>query len=320
MPWQTNAYLKLAEEVAVIVRKKMPYCKVILSTWGFDRCYWDELFNIWRDRRPEWIAYLLVENTSRMAYIKEQGSPADIPVVGFPEIAMNGMFPWGGYGANPNANKHWLQHLNHDRHMVGGWPYSEHIQDDILKFLFANLYWDNNRTLTDILREYISYEFSPLVVKEVITAINIFEGNHLRYAIDESSEYAWEMAQRANAKLPDNAKKSFRWRFIYLRALIDYEMFNLREYWMQPLAEGISMSDFCLNFSNYVKNADPDSVRRLKGAFDELRKLTYAENVSSLRLKPIEISIAAPNNVRKDKRNSFVDEVINIDDGELCLN
>ena len=62
-------------------------------------------------------------------------------MVGFPDISMDGMEPWGGFGANPMPhciNDEWNARKNI---LAGGWPYSEGIYEDMDKVFFSQFYW-----------------------------------------------------------------------------------------------------------------------------------------------------------------------------------
>ena len=88
------------------------------------------------------------------------------------------------------------------------------------------------------MREYIAFEFSPDedVVNDVAAAIDILERNlgHSRQRTEggpllvmsrtEGAEQAWELMRRADARLAPPARRNWRWRILYLRALIDAEL------------------------------------------------------------------------------------------------
>ena len=82
--------LKAAEPVAALARQKLPGVKIILSTWYFDQSEFQGLAKKFAQQRP-WADYILAEGSCPTI--------GGLPVVGFPEISMWGMYPWGGYGA-----------------------------------------------------------------------------------------------------------------------------------------------------------------------------------------------------------------------------
>jgi hypothetical protein len=164
--------------------------------------------------------------------------------------------PWAGYGANPcpmHLQKVWNKYGSF---MIGAFPYSEGIYEDINKAICAQLYWDPNRTTMDITKEYIYFEYSPKVIDEVLEAIYILESNNPRtvnievleaidilnannckatvernvndfkHEIKESALKAYELIKSADARFDSRTRNSWRWRILYLRALIDSEIFK----------------------------------------------------------------------------------------------
>ena len=86
------------------------------------------------------------------------------------------------------------------------------------------------------MREYIAFNFSPAVVGPVIRALDIMERNLERSREDkdgvtrfimkhtDGAEEAYRLICEADSKLPARVRSSWRWRVMYLRALIDSEL------------------------------------------------------------------------------------------------
>ena len=249
------------------MKKHYPDCKFIISTW----CFENE-----NDSNPEgewvglnkalledksWADYILADGHEDYfpKYLLETGVPGNLPLINFPEISMYGMFPWGGYGVNP-LPKHFQQLWDRIKHKAsGGMPYSEGIYDDLNKVIIAGLYWDPDRKAEETVREYSNYEFNPAISDDMVEVVNIFEKNHFRElskksftdSITVSALRAFELVSKAEEKMTEQAKKSWRWRIFYLRALIDKEIYN------------------------HKGKLEGDT---LKKAFEELTKIYYAEN------------------------------------------
>jgi hypothetical protein len=164
------------------------------------------------------------------------GAPGGLPMVGFPEISMYRATPWGGFGSNP-----FPQHLqtlwdSAKEHLSGGFPYSEGIYEDLNKALCAQFYWQPDKPAAETVREYIGYECSPEVEETVSRAIAILERNLPRTRHDEQdvtrfvlsstegTEEAWGLMQAADARLAPRRRAAWRWRVLYLRALVDDEL------------------------------------------------------------------------------------------------
>jgi hypothetical protein len=276
-PWGSNGFLKSARPLSDLARTSFPECKVCLSTWYMDEEEWEGLaaqLCVGANSLPthscaHWVDYLISQEDT---YAFKKGSPGGLPILGFPEISMNGMYPWGGFGANPQPQafqEYWdsfrfgisaplkspvndsfgisapLKSRNNGHNgCAGGWPYSEGVFEDINKVIFAQLYWDPDRSVWDIIREYAASQFSPDVADDVVSVIRTLEQNHhMRWwpglfegldgwlpskgaepQDDPGAEEAHEIAKRVDARLTEGARESWRWRIIYLRALLDAEL------------------------------------------------------------------------------------------------
>jgi hypothetical protein len=153
------------------------------------------------------------------------------PIINFPEISMWGLFSWGGRGANPLL-KRFQRIWDESKHVLsGGMPYSEGMFEDLSKVQWAGYYWEPNKNYKDIMREYISYEISDTVVDEMIEMMELIEENHVRVQNEmepllDAAVRADELAEIIDAKLNETAKKAWRWRILYIRAKIDYIIYQ----------------------------------------------------------------------------------------------
>jgi len=246
-PWGAGGFLDICRAKAGLARKKLPGVKIVLSTWLFDyprdEGEWAGLARAFTPR-PDWVDYVLAEShTDFPRYPLDHGVPGGLPMVNFPEISMFGMSPWGGYGANPLPDRCRRLWDVCGRYLAGGFPYSEGIYEDINKVIYSRLYWDPGWRPEQALREYAAYEFSPEVADDVLAAATILERNHSHtwdigrdgppevppsFTLaqpDAGSAEAYEKLARAERKLPDRARRSWRWRILLLRALIDRELY-----------------------------------------------------------------------------------------------
>jgi hypothetical protein len=127
-PWGANGFLKISEPAARLFRTRFPRGKVVLSTWYFDHFTsgeWDGITEAFRKNPPDWVDYVLADDIGGVPrYVLEKGVPGGKPLVGFPEISMYGMNPWGGFGANPMPER--FQRLWDEARIKldGGFPYS----------------------------------------------------------------------------------------------------------------------------------------------------------------------------------------------------
>ena len=237
-PWGSNGFLKASEAIAALAHKKLPRTKIVLSTWYFNEGEWQGLNKAFAEKRP-FADYILAEGTTRPM-------PAGLPMVGFPEISMHETFPWGGFGATPLTRRAQAQWNAVKRVSNGGFPYSEGIYEDITKAVISQLYW-SDRPAEQTVREYAAFEYSPAVAGDVAKVIATLEQNHhwrwwpgelegvkldlnwfpsrgARPQADPGAQEAYETVQRVDGLLSPQARKAWRWRVLYLRALLDAEL------------------------------------------------------------------------------------------------
>ncbi len=202
-PWGGNGYLKLCRDFSKVVHQKYPEAKIILSTWCFDYRHNPD----WKTRvasiengeyaalvkaleeDKSWVDGIMTDaHGSFPEYPLVHGVAGDLPMVNFSEISMIGQYPWGGFGANPlPARFQRLWNQAKDK-LSGGFPYSEGIFEDINKTICSQLYWAPDKPTMEIVKEYISYEYSPVMVESVAKAIKLLEQNHMRKLIVEKKE------------------------------------------------------------------------------------------------------------------------------------
>jgi phytoene dehydrogenase-like protein len=171
------------------------------------------------------IDYLLVDAHGDFPRYPLEHEPIK-PIVNFPEISMWGLAPWGGFGANPLPER--FQRLwDSMKHLVkGGLPYSEGIYEDINKVQYAGYYWEPERRWTDILAEYINYEFAAEAVEDALELMRCIEVNHTHIAEEQPPEEAVfrraaQLARKIDARLGERARTAWRWRILYIRAMLD---------------------------------------------------------------------------------------------------
>lgn len=232
-PWGSNGYLKLSRGLAELGRRYFPDLKTILSTWMFDTPPEGEWQGLAEYMVPsgQWIDYILADSHEDFPrYPLDAGVPGNRPLLNFPEISMWGNWPWGGYGANPLPSRFQRLWDQVKRVADGGFPYSEGIYEDINKAAVVQFYWNREQSARVTLEEYIAYEFGPGVTEDVLEVIDALETAAGRcytkeHVSAETARRAWIRAEAVNARLPDWARRNWRWEILYLRALLDRERF-----------------------------------------------------------------------------------------------
>ena len=242
-PWGSKGFMKCVREVGKLARKKLPGAEIFLSTWCLDN-------NEWQGIKGQ----LALEKKLVDGIISEPGEfglpikPEEhgLPMVGFPEISMHETFPWGGFGATPLTARSQGQWNAAKGISSGGFPYSEGLFEDLTKAVYSQFYW-NDQPAAETVKEYIAFEFSPDVEGDVAGVIKTLEQNHhwrwwpgelegvplemnwfpsygAQPQADPGAEEAYATMQEVATRLTPQARTSWRWRQLYLRALLDSEL------------------------------------------------------------------------------------------------
>lgn len=233
-PWGSNGYLKLSRDLTRLGQSYFPKIKAVLSTWMFDtppEGEWQGLTDVLAKGEP-WVDYILADaHEDFPRYPLDVGVPGKLPLLNFPEISMWGNWPWGGFGANPLPAR--FQRLWDQVKQVvqGGFPYSEGIYEDMNKAVVVQFYWDPNCTARATLEEYIAYEFGAGVTEDVLAVIDLLEATasntYRKKPVDrEAVLRADQLAAAVNARLPEWARRSWRWEILHLRTVLDRERFG----------------------------------------------------------------------------------------------
>lgn len=230
-PWGANKYLESCKAIREEALKYLPNVKFIISTWLFD-CVDDigEYEGLYKRLKTDmsWADYIMVDDHNDFPEYPLKHEVIK-PIVNFPEISMYGLYPWGGFGAQPLPNR--FQRIwDSSKHMVSsGEPYSEGIYEDISKVQCVAYYWNPEIKWQEILSEYVNYEFASNdeVIRDALLLTELIEKNHVGVAeVNEpemaAAKKAKEISEKINAALSEKAKTAWRWRILYIRAQLDF--------------------------------------------------------------------------------------------------
>ena len=267
-PWGSEGFLKTAPLVAGTFKKYFPGVEVILSVWDFDEFISGETEDFKQKFLNEgnYADYILCEPRGQYDRLPIRGGEIrSLPVVGFPEISMRYATPLGGFGANPLPR--YIRHLWNvcKTEMAGGYPYSEGIFEDINKFVVSRMYWHGDYSVHDALEDYARAYFSAEHAADIsrcLTEMEITLERAMVKSCDNVDPYAvFSASGRVNAKirhvlrtpafcghvydeitkcdavLPRAVRNSWRWRIVYLRALIDREL-SSNDFYETPACRG----------------------------------------------------------------------------------
>lgn len=226
MPWGGNGFLRASRDYAALVRERFPRCKVWLSTWWFDhhrdKGDYRGLFAAMEADGQQWFDGLLCGQDG-LPTLSKRPAASRYPVAVFPEISMFDMTPWGGFGANPFPVE--LGHqLEQQQGVVGGWPYSEGIYEDINTILCLRHWWNPAGSVSNTLSAYANYHLGadPKGFCELALRLGKTHGRDGWNIRDLTGvDQAWTLAQSLDHSMPDWAKNGWRWRIVMIRSRID---------------------------------------------------------------------------------------------------
>ncbi len=232
-PWGANGFVRMNMELRRIAKSYFPNLKIAMGTWTFDepddQGEYSGIYGKLRSGEAE-CEYLMIDSHTDFPEYALTHDPVR-PVLDFPEISMWGLYPWGGFGANPMPSRFQRIWNSSKRLLDGGLPYSEGIFEDISKVQFAGYYWDPDRDWHDILREYIAYEADECIADDALTMIGGIEANAVAIGEQRTPDLALAvktaaLARALDERLPQRGKRAWRWRFLYIRALLDEKRYR----------------------------------------------------------------------------------------------
>lgn len=259
-PWGGNGYIRLIEKLRDMNEELNPNMKHIVSTWFFDKDDWKAFYAYLE--KQDWIDYIMVGGAGGNAvggvipkYIVEHPVPKNIPVITFPEISMYGRFPWGGTAANPLPARFEEQcRISAKAGVMGFQLYSEGIYEDLNKIIINALSIDPERTAASVLAEYANWEFPGADPADFVPFVNMLEDIYstrikgrtglgavcvfiyLRDAdkaeLDRRAAVAAKalaLAKKMDGDILPRCRHNWRWRLLYLRAVIDESIYRTRD-------------------------------------------------------------------------------------------
>ena len=241
-PWATNGFMRVADLSRRLIKEYGYHAEIIISTWPFDfnmHGDYELFFNEVRKGTYSWSPYVMTSFRSGRIpkYLLDDPLPKDVHLIDFPEISMLNAKPWGGFGANPDVmfldNVYQNCGALHD----GGFPYSEGIFDDINKWVCLGFYTGYYEHSADAVRDYIRYEYGLDDTDDLLRAIQLSEPglarttertDPMRFAIRWGTAIPeiYRIVCETEPKLPEQVRSYWRWRILYLRGVIDYELYR----------------------------------------------------------------------------------------------
>lgn len=269
-PWGSNGFLKTMDALHELLKEMRPDAKLLCSTWYFDHFVkdeWKTFIEKMDTGAYDYVDYLFgyfANDEPIPESMREGRMPGGKRMISFPEISMWGATPWGGFGANPMPERMENNFRNSGRMYCGTLPYSEGIFEDINKAMMTAFYAGRTDSADEVLREYARFELClhGEAVEDFVTMIHYMEETLPRESQNDDNEpLAWRdggctyeevrfvianpgrvgevkaLADRLNAEMAEGIRSNWRWRIIWLRAGIDYELSSNNMHFTSRLEE-----------------------------------------------------------------------------------
>ena len=228
-PWGGKGMLGLIEKFHAVNRKAHPEAKALVSTWVFHD---DDFEGLWKYiETHDWIDYVICDShTEFPTYPLKHPICGRTKIITFPEISMYGRKPWGGYGATVLPDRMERLFRQADPVSDGFMYYSEGSYEDLNKALEVGLYVNPKTHADDILAQYARYHFAGTDPKDLVTLAHLLERNHDVFHLEDApTAEAKALVGKMDREILPRLRKSWRWRLVYLRAMIDRGIFETKD-------------------------------------------------------------------------------------------
>ena len=260
MPWGAT-YIRLVHEIADILHKYHPNCKVLAtnqdltnegnqaifdylnsgdSSWLFAIRYGpgaDEMQTYIRGPvNPRWFEYegfgrlgnflkymhhVLPRTTNIALYSDITHWMQSQFGVERPDVALAAVYGRRSWNARPRHFHKVAREIFH--YALGDMHYSEGMHDDFNKWLWYRMLWNPHLEAEEITREYCRYWFGPDAEEEMTRAIFLMEETLEKPVLGNPGiPRAVRLLRSAREKIPPNLMRiDYRWRIIMQKALMD---------------------------------------------------------------------------------------------------
>jgi hypothetical protein len=232
-----EALFAWSAQVAEVLRRHHPQAMIWLSPQVFRPGEgWLEGFYAQVDRRPDWLGGVVYGPWVPTSLPKmRRRLPSGVPIRRYPDIAhsLQCQYPvpeWdvafalthGREGINPRPVAMKRIHNRLAGYAVGSITYSEGINDDVNKFVWADQAWDPEMPVVTTLRDYVRLFIGPDVVSVVAQAILALERNWQgALAVNRAVDTTLRQWQSIATYAPPGVLESYRFQLGLLRAYCD---------------------------------------------------------------------------------------------------
>ena len=259
-PWG-GTYIRLVHEIAGILHKYHPDCKVLATNQDLTNEGNQAIFQYLNAQDSSWLyAIRYGPGADEMqTYIRGPVNPKWFEYEGFgplgnylkymhhelprttqialysdithwmqaqyavprPDVALAAVHGRRSWNARPRALHRVARETLH--YAIGDMHYSEGMHDDFNKWFWYRMLWNPHQSAEDISREYCRYWFGPAAQDDMAAAIFLMEETlEKRVLGNRGIPKAVQLLHRARAKIPANLMRAdYRWRIIAQKALLD---------------------------------------------------------------------------------------------------
>lgn len=224
-------------QVAEVLQRHHPHARIWLSPQVFrPGDGWLEGFYAQVDHQPDWLGGVVYGPWVPTSLPEmRRRLPPGVPIRRYPDIAhsLQCQYPvpeWdvafalthGREGINPRPVAMKQIHNRFADEAVGSITYSEGINDDVNKFIWADQDWDPETPVVTTLRDYVRLFIGPDVVSVVAQAILALERNwHGPLAVNRAVDTTLQQWQSIATYAPPTVLESSRFQMGLLRAYCD---------------------------------------------------------------------------------------------------
>ncbi|MCX7591627.1 MAG: hypothetical protein N2255_08375, partial [Kiritimatiellae bacterium] len=234
---EVNTFFVWAERVAGVLRKYHPKAQVGISSQGFRvTTEWLRGFYLRLSEEPEWLDFVVFAPWERdpLPVLRER-VPSRYPIRHYPDITHTFLcqYPvplWdpafarteGRECINPRPRA--MKHIHNFTclYTAGSITYSEGVNDDVNKFVWAGQDWDPSMPVETILGEYARFFIDPGWTDDFVRGVLALEENwNGPLAANAGVEQTLTQWLDLEARVPERVKNNWRFQQAVLRACFD---------------------------------------------------------------------------------------------------
>ena len=226
--------LPFLEDVWKRLHPVHPAARIWLSLQSFKTNQAEFVCRYVEEKRPEWLAGLVVGPSSPSATSTRQRLPAPYKLRLYPDLTHNKLSQFevpdwdqayaltlGREAVNPRAAEFAAIHNRFAPLSDGFLSYSDGVHDDVNKTIWSAMSWDPRTPVRDVLVDYARVFFQPALSQEAGDGILALEDNWHGPLVDngavEATLLMWQQLEHQAPRLEGN----WRWQMCLLRANYD---------------------------------------------------------------------------------------------------